>query len=228
MSSGVEFDQQRALAEFRRAVQLAPDNAYVRRALGRQLAVMGEIEQGVELMREALATDPLNTFDMDELQNWLAVLGRLDEAERIVRKLIELMPGSQRAFADLSYIEVLRGNAAAALAAAELEPPGRLRAAALAQARQIGTDRAAADAALKALIDGATDKSAYQIAMVYALRNDREKTFEWLERAWRNRDPALTNLLVDPFFKRFHADPHFAELCRKVGLPVPAEAAKQT
>jgi TolB-like protein/Flp pilus assembly protein TadD len=228
MFAGVEFDQQRALAEFRRAVQLAPDNAYVKYALGAQLAQMGEVEQGVGLMREALAIDPLNVFYLNELGSLLPVLGHLDDGERMVRKVMELSPGSQAALQNLLYIEILRGNAGAALAAAESAPPGRDRIGALALARQIGPDRAAADAALKALIDGSSDLDAFTVAEAYALRNDREKTFEWLDRLWKNRDARLLFLYTDPFFKRFQSDPRFADLCRKVGLPVPKEAAARS
>jgi len=225
MFSGVEFDQQRALAEFRRALQLAPDSSYVRRALGQQLAFMGEVEQGVGLMREALATDPLNLYYLNELGHWLAVLGHLDDGERMSRKVLELNPDSDLAPSNLSYIEILRGNAAAALGAAKSVPPGPARIQAIALARQIGPDRAEADAALKAFIDGFSDARAYNIAAAYALRSDREKTFEWLDRAWKNRRPGLVSLYTDPFLKPFRSDPRFAALCRKVGLPAPQEAA---
>jgi TolB-like protein/Flp pilus assembly protein TadD len=224
MFSGVEFDQQRALAEFRRAVQLAPDNAYAKRALGEQLAYMGEVDQGVGLMREALASDPFNVIYLNSLGYWLPVLGQFDDGERMLRKIVELNPGAEDTSAGLSYIEILRGNAGAALAAAESAPPGPARIGAVGRARQIGPDRAAADAALKALIDRSDDVSAYEIAAAYALRNDREKTFQWLDDAWKNRDPALRSFYTDPLFKRFRSDPRFADLCRKVGLPVPKEA----
>jgi TolB-like protein/Tfp pilus assembly protein PilF len=221
MFSGVEFDQQRALAEFRRAVQLAPGNAYVRRALGGQLAWIGEVEQGVGLMREALASDPLNVYYLTELGYWLSVLGHLDDGEGMLQKVLELNPGAEAALSNLAYIQILRGDASAALAAAKSVPPGPARIQAVALARQIGPDRAEADAALKALIDGFSDARAYNIAAAYALRNDREKTFEWLERAWKNRRPALVSLYTDPLLKRFRYDPRFAVFCRKVGLPAP-------
>jgi hypothetical protein len=179
-------------------------------------------------MREALAIDPLNVFYLNELGSLLPVLGHLDEGERMSRKVLELNPGSEDALFNLLHIEILRGNAGAALAAAELVPPGLSRVGALALARQIGPDRAAADAALKALIDGFSDVQAYNIAVVYALRNDGEKTFEWLDRVWQNRDPHILFLYTDHFLKRFRLDPRFAALCRKVGLPVPNEAAARS
>ena len=97
---------------------------------------------------------------------------------------------------------------------------------ALALARQIGGDRSAADAALQTLIEKDAGRSAYQIAEVYALRNDAKATFAWLDRAWSNRDPGITYLLYDPFILRYKDDPRFAAFCRKVGLPVPGEAPR--
>jgi hypothetical protein len=90
----------------------------------------------------------------------------------------------------------------------------------LAFARQIGGDQNAADAALRTLIEKQANNSAYQIAELYALRNDAKGTFGWLDRAWNNRDPGIQYLLFDAFILRFKDDPRFAAFCRKVGLPV--------
>ena len=125
-------------------------------------------------------------------------------------------------------IEVQRGNAQAALAAAQQESPGVWQDIALALARQIGGDRTAADAALRTLIEKDANGFAYTIAEVYALRNDAKGTFEWLDRASSTRDPGITNLLYDPFILRYKDDPRFAAFCRKVGLPTPAEVGKRT
>jgi len=64
---------------------------------------------------------------------------------------------------------------------------------------------------------------AYQIAEVYALRDDADRVFEWLDRAWASRDTGIRNLLIDPFFKRYRDTPRFAAFCNKVGLPLPAK-----
>lgn len=50
---------------------------------------------------------------------------------------------------------------------------------------------------LRTLIDKDASVSAYGIAQVYALRDDAKGTFEWLERAWSNRDTAIATLLYD-------------------------------
>jgi hypothetical protein len=122
----------------------------------------------------------------------------------------------------LAIIEVQRGDARAALEAAQQEPSGQSQDQAFAFARQIGPDRSAADAALRTLIEKDAGLVAFQIAEVYALRNDAEATFDWLDRAWSNRDPGIQNLLFDPFILRYKDDPRFAAFCRKVGLPTPA------
>jgi hypothetical protein len=88
-------------------------------------------------------------------------------------------------------------------------------------ALQIGPDRAAADTALKALIHNQADAAAYQIAQVYALRNDPDDMFTWLEHAWDQRDPGLSNILMDPVLLRYKGDPRFGAFCRKLGLPIP-------
>ena len=224
----VRFDSRAARAEFERAVQLAPDDLEAKFALGNQLASIGQVERAVELTREVLSIDPMNSRRLDWLAIYLTALGRLDEAEHAVRKAIELSPDSDSFAATLTGIAVQRGDARAAATAAERSPPGSWRTIALAWAYQIGPDRAAADAALRTLIDQQGDASAFQVAEVYALRNDADKTFEWLEHAWTTRDPGVTSLLHDPWIARYRSDPRFAAFCQKVGLPTPAEVQAQT
>jgi len=60
---------------------------------------------------------------------------------------------------------------------------------------------------------------AYQIALVYAFRNQSDKAFEWLDRAYSQRDGGLTETKVDPLLKSLHNDPRFAELLKKLNLP---------
>jgi TolB-like protein/Tfp pilus assembly protein PilF len=219
-----DFDWHGAEAEFRRALVLAPHDSGAKFKLGNQLATLVEVEEAIELTRQALATEPLRANWYAWLSSYLSGLNRLDEAERAIRRAIELQPAAASYHQTLTIIEVQRGDAQAALAAAQQEPPGNWQDIALAIARQIGDDRSAADAALRTLIDKYAGVSAYQIAEVYALRNDAKSTFEWLDRAWTNRDAGLTSLLYDPFILRYKDDPRFAAFCRKVGLPVPGEA----
>jgi len=219
-----DFDWREAEAEFRRAIELAPSDGYAKFNLGTQLATFGQVEPAIELTRQALATEPLRANWYEWLAAYLSALNRLDEAERAIRRALELQPAAAAYHQQLAIIEIQRGHAQAALAAAQQEPPGYWQDSALALARQIGGDRSAADAALRTLIDKDAGITAYHIAEVYALRNDAKETFAWLDRAWSNRDAGITYLLYDPFILRYKDDPRLAAFCRKVGLPVPGEA----
>jgi TolB-like protein/Tfp pilus assembly protein PilF len=223
-----DFDWRGAEAEFRRALGLAPNDGYAKFCLGGQLAIFGELERAIALTREALATEPLRANWYSWLANYLSGLNRLDEAERAIRRAIELQPGAAGFHQQLAIIEIQRGNAQAALAAAQQDPPGIWQDIALALARQSGSDRSAADAALKTLIDKDAGGAPYQIAQAYALRNDAKETFAWLDRAWSSRDSGIVYLLYDPFILRYKDDPRFAAFCKKVGLPTPAEVGKRT
>ena len=68
----------------------------------------------------------------------------------------------------------------------------------------------------------------FQIAAVYGLRNEPDKMFEWLDRAYTERDSGLTQLLVTPFILNYKDDPRFAAFCQKLNVqfPPPASAAK--
>jgi TolB-like protein/Tfp pilus assembly protein PilF len=223
-----DFDWRGAEAEYRRALALAPNDGDAKFNLGNLLATFGEMEPAIDLTHQALATEPLQSYWYDYLAIYLSGLNRLDEAERAIRRAIEIQPAGTAYYEQLMVIEIRRGNAQAALAAAQQEPPGFWQDLALTLARQVGGDKSAADAALRTFIEKEAVVGPYQIAQVYALRNDAGATFEWLNRAWSNRDAGITYLLYDPFILRFKDDPRFAAFCRKVGLPVPGEVRQHT
>jgi serine/threonine-protein kinase len=75
--------------------------------------------------------------------------------------------------------------------------------------------------ALDPLIAGHAIDSAYQIATVYAWSGDSDNAFLWLERVISQHNPGLAILTYDPLLRGLRADPRFAALCRKVGLPAP-------
>src|SRR5262249_34746722 len=211
-----------------RAMELAPNDGEAKLAFGAMLATLGEVGPAIELTRQAIATDPLHADWYNNLSNYFSGLNRLDEAERAIRRAIELQPVAANYHWQLAVIEVQRGNAQAALAAAQQEEVGGAQQdIALALARQIDSDRLAADAALQTLIEKQANNSAYEIAEVYALRNEPKETFKWLDRAFTNREPDISYLLIDPFILRYKDDPRFAAFCRKVGLPTPAEVDRR-
>ena len=213
-----------AEAEFQRALQLAPNDQNAKASLAEVRAALGHPEAAIEPIRQAIASDPLSANWYSLLVGDLMAVGRLDEAEAATHRELAIH-ASNGALARLSMIETLRGNAAAADAKAEQVPAGKSRDFALASARQIGSDRAAADAALKTLIDRYANTDAYFISRTYALRKEPDKVFEWLNRAWAQHDNNISILYYDPFLLRYKDDPRFAVFCKKVGLPTPPEVA---
>lgn len=219
-----DLDWAGATREYKAAMRLAPELMQNRFSVGSMLALQGQLQEGVRLTREALATDPLAGNWWTWMAAYLSALGRLDEAEAAIRKAIQLKPDGSNAWAQLAIIQLQRGDATAALDAAKKEPEGVWREIALAMALQGGKDRAAADAALAKLIDEYGDVAAYQVAQVQALRNNADATFEWLERARETRDPGVGNTLIDPLVMRYKQDPRLAAFCKSVGLPPPTES----
>ncbi|MGH8190929.1 MAG: tetratricopeptide repeat protein [Rhodanobacteraceae bacterium] len=220
--SWADFDWKGAEAEFRRALQLAPNDGNAMSWLASLVATLGHPEQAIELKRRALDKDPLHATWYETLATYYSVVDRLDEAREAIDKAIALQPNGASFHQTLAAIAIQRGDAAAALQAAEGGPPGSWRDIALAMSRQIGGDPMTADAALHDVIAKYGDGYAYQIAQIYALRKQPDPMFEWLERAWVNRDPGVSNLLYDPFLLAYRSDPRFTAFCRKVGLPPPS------
>ena len=220
-----DLDFAAAEAEFRKAEKLAPADAGPKFALSFLFAAQGRLAEAENIMRQTLALDPLGVIRYLNLARILIAGGRYDEAEAALRKAIELQPAAARLHAYLTTLDVIRGDAAAALQDAQLEPKGFWRDYALALALQIQNDRGAADAALQKLIDENAVSGPFQIATVYGLRKEPDKMFEWLERAYTEHDPGLTQLLGTPFLLNYRDDPRFAALCQKLKVQVPPAAA---
>jgi adenylate cyclase len=74
------------------------------------------------------------------------------------------------------------------------------------------------DTALSALI-AKYHESTYGIAQVYAFRNQSDEAFEWLDRAYAQRNSGLISTKVNPLLKSLHKDPRFATFLKKLNLP---------
>ena len=76
------------------------------------------------------------------------------------------------------------------------------------------------NAALAALIAKYYTLAPYQIAQVYAYRGQSDKSFEWLESAYEQRDPGLPEIKSNPLFKNLRNDSRYRELLKKMHLPI--------
>ena len=61
--------------------------------------------------------------------------------------------------------------------------------------------------------------SPYLIAGIYAALGDCDAAFEWLNKAYQQREVHLVSLKVDPSLDGVRQDRRFAALLNRVGLP---------
>ena len=90
----VDFNFAGAEAEYRRALELAPQNPDVITSLASLMSKLGRLDEAVALAQQAIALDPLRIAFHVNLALYLIALGRYDEAEAALRKAIELQPQS--------------------------------------------------------------------------------------------------------------------------------------
>ena len=80
-------------------------------------------------------------------------------------------------------------------------------------------ERAEADAALAQLTRTAADRMAAQIAYVHAYRGEKAQAFEWLERAYRQKDTGLPYMKgYSLLLKNIEGDPRYKAFLKKMNL----------
>jgi hypothetical protein len=57
------------------------------------------------------------------------------------------------------------------------------------------------------------------IAEVYAFRGEKDRAFEWLDRACEVRDEFLYTIKGDPLLKSLEGDPRYKAFLRKLNIP---------
>jgi serine/threonine-protein kinase len=112
------------------------------------------------------------------------------------------------------------------MAEAQLENEGFWRDFAIALVQQALGERSVADAALKDFIARDSEGSAFQIAVLYAVRKDPDQMFQWLDTAYAAHDSGMVQLAITPFFYPYRDDPRFIALCQKLNVQLPAMSAK--
>ena len=147
--------------------------------------------------------------------------GRLEEAVAALKKALDLNP--QRPFSHffLGTINLAQAHPQEALAEIEREPEPDWRLQGLALAYHALGRKKESDAALAELIAKYQAGAAFQIAEAYAFREETDRAFEWLDRAYAQRDGGLPQWVKgDPLLKSIERDPRYAALLKKLRLPL--------
>jgi tetratricopeptide (TPR) repeat protein len=182
-------------------------------------SILGRLDEALPLHRRAVDLDPLNADSWEQLAETEFFLGQLDKAEADFKKALELNPDVVAAHMVLSQIYVMQGRPQDALPEIELVRYDFARAFLYAIAYHALGREKESDAALSELVTKYHEGSAYQIAEIYAFRNQSDVAFEWLDRAYAQRDSGLIGTKVDPLLKNLHGDPRFAAFLKKLNLP---------
>jgi tetratricopeptide (TPR) repeat protein len=186
-------------------------------------ATVGLFDQALALDRKALELNPLDTTAYLNLANVAYYMGRYNEAASALKKSLELNLEFPVARAYLGRVYLMQARQQEALATMDQEPDPAWRLYGLALANHALGREAESDVALAALIGKHQGEFAYQIAQVYAYRGDADRAFEWLERAYSQRDGGLSEVKGDPLLKSLERDPRHSAFMKKMNLDGPPQ-----
>ena len=215
----VDFDWTGADASYRRALTLDPGNPEVVIVAAFSSAILGHLDEALQLTRRAVDLDPLNVHAWEGLGEIEFRAGKLAEAEADLKKAHELRPDYFLSSMFLSEIYVMQGRPQDALPEIERVGYDKERRFLYAITYHALGRKQDSDAAMSELIAKYQAIDAYQIAEVYAFRGQSGEAFEWLDRAYARHDDGLIHTKVDPLLKSLHNDPRFAALLKKLNLP---------
>ena len=218
IQTNFDYDWKGAAETLRQALALAPQDPALLMEAGNLAGARGETKQGLDLFRRAVALDPVNAQARGFLASSLSVLGHQEEARAEYTRVIELNPSAPNCQAGIGLTYLLEGKFEEAALAAQKDAADWARLLIVSCARWGQKRVAESDAALAELIATASETGADQIADVYAYRNDKDRAFEWLERARRQRDAGLPSLRADTLLSNLHGDRRWDAFLRKMGL----------
>jgi eukaryotic-like serine/threonine-protein kinase len=216
---------------FRRAIQLNPSAVSAHVGLSNLLLAQRHTDEALAEARRAQEIDPLSPWARVQVAYVLLNGRRYDEAIQQYRSVIELDPtfALARWFQAVSYAEKGLFPEAIAQLQGALETSGRNPAVlgSLGAVYARSGRRAEALALLEELT--ALSKRGYvtpaAFVFLYTGLGDKDRAFEWLEEAARERSNLMLFLAVYPPLDPLRSDPRFHALLRRVGLPSPEGGA---
>jgi serine/threonine protein kinase/tetratricopeptide (TPR) repeat protein len=205
-----QFSWSESEKEFRRAIALNPNDASAHYFYA-FLFLMPEnrIEQSLEEFRIALSLDPLSPIMNVNYGLTLMVAHRYPEAIAQIQKVLERDPSFSPASFYLSQVYASVGRYGDAV--------NEVRKSALIKNNISAT--ADLQGYLKLMLDARSAAPPTNLAVVYTLAGDRNKAFEYLEKARTEQDSELMACIRFPAFDLLHSDTRYADFMRKLDLP---------
>src|SRR5665213_3559047 len=206
-----------AQEDFEKALAIDPGNSMALRRYGQLLGTLGRLPEAIAMTRKAIELDPLSSLTWSELGMLLIGARQFTAADEAIRRALEIQPESNFGLGDLGTLQLLEGKATQALATARrgTYEDGRLQLTAMAE-YSLGHAKES-HRALDRLIAKSGHNCAYCVATVYAWRGEKDKAFEWLERAFVQHESNLTDIKHD--FDSLLGDARYSAMMRKMNLP---------
>ena len=212
-----------AESEYRRALELNPNLVAAHVSYGVLLASLGRLDEALEQERRALELDPLDTLAAVWVGQIYYFQRDYDKAIVQVQKALEINANYQVAYVVLfnCYREKGMDEKAADTRKRIVTISGQTQLAA-------GIRQVFANSGLKGVLRNEIEarsnaaSPAYGplvVAQDYSALGDKDKSFEWLNKAYDARQILLMNLRVDPVYDPLRSDPRYADLVRRIGFP---------
>jgi eukaryotic-like serine/threonine-protein kinase len=223
-----DWDWSQAEKNLKRALELIPGDSEIHRTYSGYLRTMGRLDEAIEESRQAREKNPLSVSLISSLGWTYFYAHRWDDAIAQFRQALER--DAQYLAAHEGLVKCYQQKGMQKETIAELETELHIADdPELAQALRDAYDKKGYAAALRTVYlsrleqyrkaAGAMYISPLIAADLYALLDEKDQAFEWLEKAYQERSSKLTDLKIDPDFENLHSDPRFAKLAQRIGLP---------
>jgi TolB-like protein/DNA-binding winged helix-turn-helix (wHTH) protein/Flp pilus assembly protein TadD len=219
-----DWDWNAAENEFRKAIELNPNNADARRGLAHLFSNLGRGDEAIAEGRRARELDPLSLLTNALEGQFLFYAGHDEEAIVRLRKSLEIEPTFWIAHVILGRVYTGQGRYDEAIdeyrkaiefGGGAYEPITQLGYALAKSGR-----REEAKEILEELKISATKSyvPAYNFAVIYNGLGDKVQALKYLEKSFQEREAQITFLKIDMRWNEMHDDVHFQSLMQRLGF----------
>jgi len=225
------FDAGLGHEEIERAILLDPNNARAHLYHGRYLLIfVGRTNEAIAEVKHALQLDPLNPQLRNNAGVTLYYARRYDEAMEQFHQVPDPDVASRRRHRILAEIYDRKGMEKEAMAeyVTSLKFGGEEDLAASVQRRYVSAGYSEAKHDFlwgeiregeKRAKAGTLPENAVWIAGDYAILGEKDKAFEWLDKAFQDENRGIHLINLDDRFAGVQSDPRFHDLLRRMGIP---------
>ena len=213
------WDWTGAQADLARALAIDPSDSEVQHRYAFLLANLGRLPEAIAAQRKAIELDPLSSHAWENLGRYRMFNKDFAGADEAMRHALEIQPDSPFGLHHLGALQLLEGNAAQALATFYKVDDEAFRLYGISMAEYTLGNAKESRRALDELTAKHGQEAAYQIAEAHAWREEKDEAFEWLDRAYQQRDGGLSDIRVNLLIASLRDDPRFQALVEKMNLP---------